>query len=96
MAVDGGRLHTASALLELGAERIEIAQHRIAGLAALEFGEALLEIVQQPGRVGTRGRCDLGRGTACGREAQRDHRNRAPPPLSSTAPGSQAQGLTLM
>ena len=84
------------ALFQLGAERVQIAQNRGAGFAALELGKALLEIVEQPCRVGARGAGAFGAGTTGAADAQRDHRNRALPPLSSAKPGSQAHGLKLM
>ncbi len=62
MAVDGGGLRRPPALLQLRSEGVQIAQHGGVGLAALEFSEALLEIVEQAGGI----RADRPRYPRCG------------------------------
>ncbi len=47
VAVDGSGLRRAAALLQLGSQGVQITQHGGIGLAALQLGEALFEVVEQ-------------------------------------------------
>ena len=49
----------AAARFQLIAQGIEIAEYGGIGFAALEFGEALLEVIEQPRGVGAQGRGGL-------------------------------------
>jgi hypothetical protein len=87
MAIDRGCLGRSAALLQLGPECVQIAEHRGAWLARLEFGETLLEIVEQLGGipaghdlVAGRGRNQAGRlEPAPQRDAGSDHDQQQPP-----------------
>ncbi len=53
VAVDGGGLGRPATLFQLGSESVQITQHGGIGFAALEFGEALFEIVEEPRGLGS-------------------------------------------
>ncbi len=52
VAVNGGGLRRPAALLQLVCQGVQIAQHGGVGLAALELGESLFEIVEQARGIG--------------------------------------------
>ncbi len=59
MAVHGGGLLCPAALFQLAPERVQVTEHGGIGFAALEFGEALFEIIEKPRGVGSHGSRDL-------------------------------------
>ncbi len=67
-----------------------------ARLAALELGEALLEVVQQACGVGADRLRSFGRRDRRRTAAKRAQSKRALPPLSSENPGSHSQELKLL
>ena len=80
VTVDRGGLRRTAALLQLVAEGVQITQHGGTGFAALEFGKALFEVVEEPCGIGADGSAESWvRVGAAVEAAKRDHSSNALP-----------------